>query len=746
MMQNQKSIRMASAATLALAAAFLPQLAHAQDSAVDDAEGEIVVTASKRGAQTLQNLPMAVQALGGEDLADQGISAFGDYANQISGLSFEDQGPGDKKYVIRGIQSVGAATTGVYFDELVLTGANNQDGGGRQPDIKLVDMERLEVLKGPQGTLYGASSMSGTVRMITNKPDSDETSGGVSAGIAGVNGASSATHNIDGYVNVPLIEGKLAARAVGYYSYDAGWIDNDFSGIEGVNDQKISGGRLALRWTPSDLVTVDAMMLRQTTSSRGASYYQPVFGTNKQNTLNPVPWRDDIEAYTGAIEIQALSGSFTLSGGHAVRSILYYQDSTRKLCSLLDAPANSAAGCKTEIVTPTLLNRLSTLRQPVRRAMTNVEFRYGSDWSGPVQFVGGLYYENTKTNFLSQIMPITIDGQELPDTRRMFVNRRVDGSVKQIAGFGELSYEIAPSLTATVGARTFRFDINQTGQNLVTSSRPVAAAPVITASTENGTTFKASVSYKPTSSLHLYATYSEGFRAGGTNEPDLVSGIIFPPYGSDSLANYEVGIKGSMLDRAVTFDLSAYFLDWQDMQVKILSQTGRSNFLSNVGSAHVKGIEASLAFHPTQAFEFGGNFTLLRARLAEDDPATISGRVRALKGDRIPNVPEFTGYVYAQWEAPLSDSISGKLRAEYSYTGASYTDFRPASVTYRTQGDYGTFNLRYSAEIGSVTVGFYAENLFNSKGVQSFILDTARPDSLVPVRPTTFGVDVGVKF
>ncbi len=176
-----------AAVLLLCSAAGMPRTLFAQEADTNSI-AEVKVTASKRGEQTVLDTPMAIQAITSEQLASQGIVQFADYARSISGLTFEDQGPGDKKYVIRGLDSTGASTTGVYFDDIVVTANNPQDGGGREPDIRLVDMERVEVLKGPQGTLYGASSMSGTIRMITNKPDASKTSFSANAGVSSTDG------------------------------------------------------------------------------------------------------------------------------------------------------------------------------------------------------------------------------------------------------------------------------------------------------------------------------------------------------------------------------------------------------------------------------------------------------------------------------------------------------------------------------------------------------------------------------
>ena len=257
----KETIRSFLISNLLLIAVFNYQPVFAQDSEVTSDEQpvieEILVTASKRGAVALRDIPMSIQAFTGEDLERRGIVEFIDYARSVSGLSFEDQGPGDKKYVLRGTQSVGAATTGVYFDDIVITGNNRQDGGGRQPDIRLVDMERIEILKGPQGTLYGASSMSGTIRMITNKPNTTEFAGAINAGIGSTGSASGENYDLDGMLNIPLVEDQLAVRLVGYYGEEAGYIDDTLDygigglGAEGANNPRSSAQNgWSIRWAP----------------------------------------------------------------------------------------------------------------------------------------------------------------------------------------------------------------------------------------------------------------------------------------------------------------------------------------------------------------------------------------------------------------------------------------------------------------------------------------------------------------
>src|SRR5712671_760197 len=226
-MTNQKN-NDSRTVTLCLAAmGALPGLAAAADAAPADNSAaatlsEVVVTADKRGEESIQSIPTTIQAISGDTLVRRGAVDFADFSGQVAGLSYDDLGPGDKKYVIRGVTSTGPATVGVYYDEAVITGSNSNDGGGRQPDIRLFDLDRIEVLKGPQGTLYGASSMSGTIRYITRKPVLDKFEGYVQA--EGSNTSQGGgNYNFNGALNLPIVAGALAARLVGWTVQNSGF-------------------------------------------------------------------------------------------------------------------------------------------------------------------------------------------------------------------------------------------------------------------------------------------------------------------------------------------------------------------------------------------------------------------------------------------------------------------------------------------------------------------------------------------
>jgi len=721
--------------------AGMPSAVWAQDvtqTTTDAPLDTVLVTASKRGEQSLLDTPMSIQAMSASQLEEQGIVQFEDYARQVSGLAFQTQGPGDKKIVLRGLDSTGAATTGVYFDDIVITGNNSQDGGGRQPDIRLVDMERLEVLKGPQGTLYGASSMSGTVRMITNKPDVSGVAAAFNASVGSTKGASGADYSYDAMLNLPLVDDKLAVRVVGYQAEDQGYIDNKFLGIDGVNNQKVSGGRLAARWNVTDTATLDAMYVHQTTSTIGPAWFQAGFGEFVQANHSTTPWHESLDAYNLAFNWSVAKGTVTASVSKVTRDIEYQYPGERIVCSLYGYSKDLCFAFDSE---PLQFYR-SNAFQPQKRDIVSSEVRYASNWDGPVQMVAGVFYDSEKNDFLSTVY--RLDEQMRPMPQREFIegNRFVHNEVEQKAVFGEVNYSITDALTLTGGVRVFEFDVGQRSQNLPTVTRAAAQPVVVTDSTESSATYKGSIEYQFAAGPLMYFTYSEGFRSGGNNEPDFTTGTHLPPYGSDKLKSYEIGGKGRFFDM-LDLDLAVYMMDWEDLQQRISAGIPGSSvqMIANVGSARVKGVEFGARARPFSGINLtlGANVTALENLIS----TPIPGLNR--EDDRVPHVPEFTSNVYADYDFPVS-SWDGTLHAEYQYVGNSYSDFNELRPIYTPQGDYSLVNLRLNFTRGSYRVGAYVDNVFDEIGVITTTIDQRRPVETYSTRPRSIGVTLGYSF
>ncbi|MEX0298090.1 MAG: TonB-dependent receptor, partial [Kordiimonas sp.] len=364
---------------------------------------EILVTATKRGAKSVQDVPIAIQALNGSDLKAAGATEFIDIAGKVPSLQFEDLGPGDKKYIIRGVNSSGASTVGVYYDEGILTASNAEDGGGRNADIRLYDLERVEVLKGPQGTLYGASSMSGTIRFVTNKPKGDLVEGYISGELSHTK-KGGANYNVNGMINLPIVENKLAMRTVAWLEDQSGFIDANripSGAIEDINTNETYGLRTHLRMWASDALTLTASGTYQKTDSDGSSRYTPAgtmsFG-DADNGFAPVPggdlvntdltqslWKEDLYTLGMTAEYVGDAGSLTATTNYYKRNIDFAFDSS---------PILFFFGVPIPGIT----------LQPQERSIWSSELRYASSLDGPFNFVVGGFYGEEKQDFEVQVI------------------------------------------------------------------------------------------------------------------------------------------------------------------------------------------------------------------------------------------------------------------------------------------------------------------------------------------------------
>ncbi|HVW71277.1 MAG TPA: TonB-dependent receptor plug domain-containing protein, partial [Steroidobacteraceae bacterium] len=356
--------RLMSASLTALATlALLPAVAAAADESTGEGGApleEVTVTANKLNSQKVLDVPASIQAISGDALQSAGASNIMSIAGDIPGLSIQDLGPGDKKYVIRGINSTGYATTGVYYGEAVISGSNADDGGGFESDIRLHDLDHVEVLRGPQGTLYGASSMSGTIRFIPKAPELNSVDGYVTLEGSDTAHTEHGNYDFNGAANLPIIDGVLAARVVAWREFDAGYVDQIRVGsgvtnpatpakglVRGVNDDDVGGFRAALRYQPFDKLTIDANYTYQSETSDGSSRYTPpgvtafnlapiapVQGCDLCNTdVTLSPWQDSIRVFGATITYDTGAGTITGTTNQFNRHTNFNFDSTPVLVS-----------------------------------------------------------------------------------------------------------------------------------------------------------------------------------------------------------------------------------------------------------------------------------------------------------------------------------------------------------------------------------------------------------------------------
>lgn len=689
---------------------------------------EVVVTATKRGEATAQSIPISITALSGDHLTEAGATTFADWSRGVPGLVFQDQGPGDKRYIIRGVQSIGAPTVGVYLDNAVISGSNAEDdGGGKNVDIRLHDIERIEVLRGPQGTLYGAGSLSGTIRLITKQPKFDRLEGEVNAEQSDT-ARGGANYNFDAVVNLPIVEDKLALRAVGWYVNDSGFIDNVRLGNTDINTEETTGGRLTVALAATDRLKLTGSILYQDQNVGGKSFYFPSDGDllNSEYTLGPRTDRATISQLD--LDYRFDAGTLDVSSAYFERFVFFRFDSTPILIffGVPDLPAVTL--------------------QPEDSSIWTNEARYSSNLSGPFQFVVGALHQRITRSFTSSV--VSVDAQGRPtSTEPDIFGRTSSKEVTQEAVFGEGTYDFTPQWSLTAGLRWFMSEEDAHSQNVFPFFGGPPEEPRSANTSEHKVTPKLSLAYKVRDGVLVYALAAQGFRQGGTNDAGFGSLIQVPEgFHSDSLWNYELGLKSAWLDRRLLLNLTAYAIRWSDIQTKNRTPNLGFVYIGNAGTASSDGLEAELTMLPLRGLELHASVSFQNARLTEDQPLAETDNDAGRDGDRIPNTPRFTANGSAQYTWSLSASLDAVVRGEVSYVGESQTYFSSRSEFFQTLAPYALADFRAGVQASNWNAMLFVKNAFDRRAEIDKLYQTDAPLSVFTARPRTVGINVGYRF
>jgi iron complex outermembrane recepter protein len=784
------------AAAVGIAATLgAPLTAMGQTAAGSGGLEEIVVTANKLNAQKVLDIPASIQAISGDSLQSIGASGIMSIAGEVPGLSIQDLGPGDKKYVIRGINSTGDATTGVYYGEAVISGSNADDGGGFESDIRLYDLNRVEVLRGPQGTLYGASSMSGTIRFIPNSPDLNNLGGYVTMEGSQTSHASG-NYNINGEVNLPIIDGVLALRMVGWKLYDSGYINQYRVGegvtgitnigtakapnfqtlpvaalgfVKGVNDDDVGGGRAIVRFHPNDNLTIDANYTTQSETSGGSSRYTapgvpafaggpilPIQGCDLCNTdVTLSPWSDNTKIFGLTVEYKTGIGTVTGTTNQYNRTTGFTFDSTPVLVSF-DVPVPA-----------------ETL-EPRTRKVNSSELRFASDLNSPVNFVAGVYREHETQNLAVQVIttggnglvtgPFSTstaqDALDFPGVGNTFFGRTDQRNDTQYAGFGEATWKITDAWSAVAGVRYFTETLN----GVQTQTHPFGGFPgapnlvpiVDPQETFNKATWKINSSYKFSEEVLAYGTISTGFRSGGLNAVSEPFEPIPAAYSPDSLTNYELGAKGRLFGGLFDYQADVYFIKWNNIQVQETTADAAFVYQGNAGTADVKGFEFEFTAHPIDYLSatFAGSYQEAYLTQGATPEQYALNKTLGRTGDGIPNVPRFQANVGLNYTRPIMNGWEGVVATDLTFRGRENSYFSSAvlsvgpPIVYENVplSSYTLVNLRLGVINGPWSVTAFARNLTDKRAQVSAINSSQDPDALLTVRPRTIGLTATRKF
>jgi iron complex outermembrane recepter protein len=723
---------------------------------------EVVVTALKRSTK-LQDTPLAISAVTGDSLEKAGNTDFTQLTRTAPGLRIIDSGPGQRRVLIRGIQASGEPTVGVYYDESPVAGSvgTTSDAASSTPDFRLFDVERAEVLRGPQGTLFGAGSMGGTIRVIFKKPNMSrfEAATSVDGQVVEHGGAGG---SVDAMVNLPVIDDEVAVRLVGFYQKYAGYVDNNRLGLRNINDGFSTGGRALVRVTPIDRLTVDL-----------ATYYQNVAtGAPRWVLESGEPWTTNARAESGNFDTDRI---FSVTAHYdmdfaSITGVSSYFDRNK----ITDGDVSNTflgrdtpAGCKTYLTktracTPDELSGYlvnteqlfaSSLYQPQYVHDFTNELRMSSAGDGRFNWTVGVYSENRISSVESTLLianPVT--GVLLPFVpANIEYDRTIDDHLSQIAGFAELSYEFFSNLTFTTGARYYKYDKSVGGRVDVGQIHyaSVVTPEQVAESSQHGVIGKFNLSWQARDGLLVYGQASQGFRPGGVNQ---VIGLpaALAAYSSDSLWDYEIGIK-STLAKGVYLDLTGYRIDWQNIQVSGRTSGTGSVFglISNAGAARIWGSEAELTATVLQGLTLSANVGYTDARLSEDQVSTVV--VAAGKtGDRLPYVPQYTAGASLEYLRPLAGPIDAFLHIDATLMGGSYSSISPTDIYRRNLPAYEVGNVRFGIQKDDEKWGayLYVNNIADSVAIVSESSSSNTPgQSLVySLPPRTFGLNLTYKF
>ncbi|MES2495647.1 MAG: TonB-dependent receptor [Pseudomonadota bacterium] len=715
--------------------ALLPSSGWAQDMAGSQSTdpAEIVVTAQKRTERLIET-PQSVTALTADDLAKLGATQFVDFANTVPGLQFTTQGAGSSQISMRGV-TTGAdvgPTVGIYVDEVPYGSSSSFANGVRRAlDVGLFDIERVEVLRGPQGTLYGASSMGGVLKYVTRTPSLTEFGGSARMGIADTR-AGGTSYDGSVVLNAPISQDKVAVRASGFYTRDGGFADNVATGERNVDNGKVYGGRIDLLAKPTDDLSIRLTGFAQNIRRDGGSYATislagvPSAGGLDQSHPLAEPFRSNFRQGSGTVTYDF--------GGATLTSVTSYQ--TVRTAAVTDGSAVYAPLLQLIFGIPA---QAVSVSEVARTRKFTEEVRLASSGDGPLEWLVGGFYTREKS-LLRQVGAAF--GAGLSPLAVNIVDASIRSTYQEYAGFGDLTYHLTPKFDVTGGIRYARNNqkFRQDASGLLVASAPQRS------SNEDVFTYLANARYRFSRDVTAYARFATGYRPGGPNYRviDPVTGLPGAPdtFKSDKLDSYEAGIKAETADRSFGIDLSAYVIRWKDIQL-LTAVSGITTYL-NAGGARIKGVELALTARPIPGFLVTGAFSYNDGAIRQDNAA-----LGAVKGERLPNTPHLTAALNADYrlvDSPLQPRVGATLR--YASDSTASFDANQALPQYNLPS-YTSVDLRAGVTVGQVDVQLYARNIFDVRGqlsAQTVLSSFGGPAQVTLLQPRTFGLKLSTDF
>jgi len=761
-------------------AASLPVAAQTVAStAPTDALTEITVTAEKRDS-TVQKTPISITAISGADLESAGIQNLATVAADTPGVSIRTAGPGQTEFEMRGMTSNGGAapTVGFYLDDVPLSPPAGANNGKVVIDPNLYDLDRVELLRGPQGTLYGSGSMGGTVKLLTTQPQLNAFDGSIELTGSHTQGASD-NGDVNVMLNLPIIDDRVALRLVGTSLHNSGWIDRDVLGnnfplepgfsptaapgtvialprgtvtsippvaiYHDVNDEDLHGIRATLLVKLNDDWSVTPSVFYQRITQGGPNTYDDPPGTSPASLAHyqpvdtPEPFADEFTL--GSVVVKGNLGFGEITSATSVwnREEKQTQDLAEDFQALVQLPFF--------IYSP--LTETDTSHQ------WSEELRLASTGDAPLQWLVGGFYSQFRSNFqqdsiVDAWIPIVGSSNLITESQPQ--------TIRQAAAFGNASYQISPLFKVTAGLRYYDYrstmSVNDTG--LFASGDPVAAFTIYDNQTASGVTPMASLAFTPSADLTVYGSAAKGFRPGGGNQYVPISGPAScesqtgpagapNTYGSDSVWSYELGEKARLFEGRVTVNSAVYYEKWSNIQIQVPLACGFF-YTANAESAGIYGTELEVKGKLTEGLTASVNGGYTHATYSKDFAPYSADAPIYSEGQRVPDVPLYTAGVALAYDTPLFAQYRLQARLDDSWVGPivdytfgendlpghSIADARIGLATDKVDGFLFVNNLADTRAALSDT---------NSLGANAAFLNRVATN-----QPRTIGITIGYKF
>ncbi len=737
----------------------------AAPAADQSAPSDIIVTAQKR-EQTLIDVPQSISVISGATLDLQQASSFQDYLKLVPGLQLNQSQPGTSRLILRGLNTGGVASTvAVYVDETPFGSSSGQVNGAiLSSDFDTFDVARIEVLRGPQGTLYGANSLGGLLKFVTNEPELGKFGGKVRGGVETTDGGQIG-YSGNAVVNIPLGE-TLAFRASGYYHRYGGYIDSigtaaviptptaadpaatttlASANAKNINSSRTYGGRASLLFKPSDAFKLRLSAILQNIDAHAPDTVEsnPVtlaelYGSHTQSQFVPEHRNTASRLYNATADLDVGFATLTSSTSYGTldQHILY--DETVYL--------NEALGGA--LGTPYFSEPQLTQQHKFTQ-----ELRLASSKSSFISWLVGGYYTHETGKIVQDYNALTPGSLAPVAGLPLLAHVELPSTYNEVAGFANGTIYFSPKFDLTLGGRYSHNwqHADETAEGILATAGGALVTYPQTRSSDNVFTFSASPKFNFSKHASLYGRVAKGYRPGGPNPLPAEASAVPRTYRSDSVMSYEVGLKAETADHTLSIDVDAFHIDWKHIQ--LLTIVGAYGVNANGGKAQSDGGEFTITAKPTPGLTFVANGAITHARLKEDSGILSGG----LAGDALPYSPKYSVNLDGQYEWAMGDGIKPYVGASLRFLSKQNGDYDYFyRVTYGHQRQipsYEVVDLRAGADFGRFNLEVYAKNVNNALGRTS-VASTAFAANNVPdgnlavaiLRPRTVGVSLTAGF